>query len=134
MICRNMPQMINNNWLFDQHLGNKSEKKSMHKMLKIFVKLIALPVMVILIVLSFSVSVLAKIHYLVAVLVNTIFMMCAVTALLLQQWQNFGIAVLILAISCILLKIWNVTEYGIGGVCECLFRLMSVQLDFCFKI
>ena len=48
-------------------------------MLKIFVKLIALPVMVILIVLSFSVSVLAKIHYLVAVLVNTIFMMCAVT-------------------------------------------------------
>lgn len=103
-------------------------------MLKIFVKLIALPVMVILIVLSFSVSVLAKIHYLVAVLVNAIFMMCAVTALLLQQWQNFGIAVLILAISCILLKIWNVTEYGIGVVCECLFRLLLVQLDFCFKI
>jgi len=28
--------MINNNWLFDQHLGNKSEKRRTHKMLKIF--------------------------------------------------------------------------------------------------
>ena len=103
-------------------------------MLKIFAKLIVLPVMVILIALSFTVSILSKIHYLAAVLVNAIFIMCAVIALSLQQWQNFGIAVLILAISCILLKIWNVTEYGIGGVCECLFRLLSVQLDFCFKI
>lgn len=27
MTYRSMPQMINNNWLFDQHLGNKSEKR-----------------------------------------------------------------------------------------------------------
>ena len=61
-------------------------------MLKIFAKLIVLPVMVILIALSFTVSILSKIHYLAAVLVNAIFIMCAVIALSLQQWQNFGIA------------------------------------------
>ena len=55
-------------------------------MLKIFVKLIVLPVMVILIVLSFTVSILSKIHYLAALLVNAIFMICAVIALLLRQW------------------------------------------------
>ena len=95
-------------------------------MLKIFVKLIALPVMVILIVLSFSVSVLAKIHYLVAVLVNTIFMMCAVTALLLQQWQNFGIAVFVLAVSCMILKLWDIIEYAIGVICGHLFEILSM--------
>ena len=62
-------------------------------MLKIFAKLIVLPVMVILIALSFAVSILSKIHYLAAVLVNAIFIMCAVIALSLQQGQNFGIAV-----------------------------------------
>ena len=61
-------------------------------MLKIFAKLIVLPVMVILIALSFAVSILSKIHYLAAVLVNAIFIMCAVIALSLQQWQNFGIS------------------------------------------
>ena len=66
-------------------------------MLKIFAKLIVLPVMVILIALSFTVSILSKIHYLAAVLVNAIFIMCAVIALSLQQWQNFGIAVFVLA-------------------------------------
>lgn len=55
-------------------------------MLKIFAKLIVLPVMVILIALSFTVSILSKIHYLAAVLVNAIFIMCAVIALSLQQW------------------------------------------------
>ena len=105
MICRSMPQMINNNWLFDQHLGNKSEKRRTHKMLKIFAKLIVLPVMVILIALSFTVSILSKIHYLAAVLVNAIFIMCAVIALSLQQWQNFGIAVFVLAVSLSLIHI-----------------------------
>ena len=94
-------------------------------MLKIFAKLIALPVMVILIALAFTVSILAKIHYLAALLVNAIFMMCAVIALLLQQWQNFGIAVLIIAISCILMKIWNVIEYGIGVVCGRFYKLLG---------
>lgn len=94
-------------------------------MLKILTKLIALPVMVILIALSFTVGILSKIHYLAAILVNTIFMMCAVTALLLQQWQNFGIAVLIIAISCILMKIWNVIEYGIGVVCGHFYNLLG---------
>mgnify|MGYP000234963663 FL=1 len=74
-------------------------------MLKIFTKLIVLPVMVILIALSFTVSILSKIHYLVAVLVNAIFIMCAVIALSLQQWQNFGIAVFVLAVSCMILPV-----------------------------
>lgn len=95
-------------------------------MLKIFAKLIALPVMVILIVLSFTVSILSKIHYLAAVLVNTIFMMCAMIALLLQQWQNFGIAVFVLAVSCMILKLWDVIEYAIGILCGHLFDILSV--------
>ena len=94
-------------------------------MLKIFAKLIVLPVMVILIALSFTVSVLANIHYLVAVMVNAIFMMCAVTALLLQQWQNFGIAVFVLAVSCMILKSWDVIEYAIGILCGLLFGILS---------
>ena len=94
-------------------------------MLKIFAKLIALPVMVILIALAFTVSILAKIHYLVAVLVNAIFMMCAVTALLLQQWQNFGIAVFVLAVSYMTLKSWDGIEYAIGILCGHLFEILS---------
>lgn len=94
-------------------------------MLKIFAKLIALPVMVILIALSFTVSILAKIHYLAALLVNAIFMMCAVIALLLQQWQNFGIAIVVLAISCVILKSWDVIEYAIGILCGHLVEILS---------
>ena len=94
-------------------------------MLKIFVKLIVLPVMVILIVLSFTVSILSKIHYLAALLVNAIFIMCAVIALSLQQWQNFGIAVLVLVVSCMILKSWDVIEYAIGILCGHLFGILS---------
>lgn len=95
-------------------------------MLKIFAKLIVLPVMVILIALSFTVSILSKIHYLVAVLVNAIFMLCAVIALLLQQWQSFGIAIAVLAISCVILKSWDAIEYAIGILCGHLFEILSV--------
>ena len=95
-------------------------------MLKIFAKLNVLPVMVILIVLSFTVSILSKMHYLVAVLVNTIFMMCVVIALLLQQWQNFEIAVVVLAISCVILKTWDVIECAIGVICGHLFKILLI--------
>lgn len=64
-------------------------------MLKIFVKLIVLPVMVILI------------------------------ALLLQQWQNFGIAVFVLVVSCMILKSWDVIEYAIEILCGHLFGILS---------
>ena len=93
-------------------------------MLKIFAKLIVLPVMVILIALSFTVSILSKIHYLAAV--NAIFIMCAVIALSLQQWQNFGIAVFVLAVSCMILKLWDIIEYAIGVICGHLFEILSV--------
>ena len=94
-------------------------------MLKIFAKLIVLPVIVILIALAFAVSILSKIHYLAAVLVNTIFMMCAVIALLLQQWQNFGIAMIVLAVSCVILKLWDAIEYALGILCGHLFGILS---------
>ena len=94
-------------------------------MLKIFAKLIALPVMVILIALSFTVSILSKIHYLAAVLVNAIFMICAVIALLLQQWQNFGMAICVFAVSCMILKSWDVIEYAIGILCGHLLEILS---------
>ena len=95
-------------------------------MLKIFEKLIVLPVMVILIALSFTVSILSKIHYLAAVLVNAIFIMCAVIALSLQQWQNFGIAVFVLAVSCMILKLWDIIEYVIGVISGHLFEILSM--------
>lgn len=94
-------------------------------MLKLCGKMIALPVMVILSALSFTVSILSKIHYLAAVLVNAIFVMCAVIALLLQQWQNFGIAVFVLVVSCMILKSWDVIEYAIGILCGHLFGILS---------
>ena len=95
-------------------------------MLKIFAKLIVSPVIVILIALAFAVSILSKIHYLAAVLVNTIFMMCAVIALLLQQWQNFGIAMIVLAVSCVILKLWDAIEYALGILCGHLLEILSV--------
>ena len=94
-------------------------------MLKLCGKMIALPVMMILSALSFTVSILSKIHYLAAVLVNAIFVMCAVIALLLQQWQNFGIAVFVLVVSCMILKSWDVIEYAIGILCGHLFGILS---------
>ena len=94
-------------------------------MLKLCGKLIALPVMVILIALSFTVSILSKIHYLAAVLINAVFVMCAVIALLLQQWQNFGIAVFVLVVSCMILKSWDVIGYAIGILCGHLFGILS---------
>ena len=60
-----------------------------------------------------------------AVMVNAIFMMCAVPALLLQQWQNFGIAVFVLAVSCMILKSRDVIEYAIGILCGHLFGILS---------
>lgn len=107
-------------------MGNRAEYRRTHKMLKIFAKLIALPVMVILIALSFTISILSKIHYLAVALVNVIFMMCAVIALLLQQWQNFVIAVVVLTISCVILKSWDVIEYAIGILCGHLLEILSV--------
>lgn len=95
-------------------------------MLKIFAKLIVLPVMVILIALSFTVSILSKIHYLAEVLVNAIFVMCAVIALFLQQWQSFGIAIAVLTISCVILKSWDVIEYAIGILYGHLFEILLV--------
>ena len=94
-------------------------------MLKIFAKLIVLPVMVILIALSFTISILSKIHYLAVVLVNATFIMCAVIALSLQQWQNFGISVFVLAISCMILKLWDIIEYALGILCGHLFEILS---------
>jgi len=82
--------------------------------------------MVILITLSFTISILSKVHYLAAILVNAIFMMCAVIALLLQQWQNFGIAIAVLAISCVILKSWDAIEYAIGILCGHLLEILSV--------
>ena len=61
-----------------------------------------------------------------AVLVNAIFIMCAVIALSLQQWQNFGIAVFVLAVSCMILKLWDIIEYAIGVICGHLFEILSV--------
>ena len=69
------------------------------------------------------------IRKLLFVLVNAIFIMCAVIALSLQQWQNFGIAVFVLAVSCMILKLWDIIEYAIGVICDHLFEILSVLLE-----
>ena len=82
-------------------------------MLKIFTKLIVLPVMVILIALSFTVSILSKIHYLVAVLVNAIFHNvrsdCFVIATVAKFWNSS---------VCSCCKLYDIEIVGYHRICH----------------
>ena len=76
--------------------------------LKIFGKIMAIPMIIIMTILFYTIFVLSRIYNLAALAFNMVFMLCAVIALCLQQWHNFGIAVVILVISYMVLGAWDV--------------------------
>ncbi len=76
--------------------------------LKFFGKIILLPVILAMTVLFYVVTILSRIYKLGALIFNLVIMLCAVIALFLQQWNNFGIAVGILVVSYLLMRAWNV--------------------------
>ena len=70
--------------------------------LKLLGKIIALPMILVLTILFYVVTILSRIYGLVAIAFNLTIMLCAIIALVLQQWNNFGIAVAILVVSYLL--------------------------------
>ena len=68
-------------------------------MMKLLGKIIALPMILVLTILFYVVTILSRIYGLAAIAFNLAIMLCAIIALVLQQWNNFGIAVAILVIS-----------------------------------
>lgn len=76
--------------------------------LKIFGKIMAIPMIIIMTILFYTIFVLSRIYNLAALAFNMVFMLCAVIALCLQQWHNFGIAVVILVISYMVIGAWDV--------------------------
>lgn len=69
-------------------------------------------------ILFYTIDVLSKIYGLAATMFNIVIMMCAIIALVLQQWNNFGIAVAILVFSYIIIGLWDVVAAVFAGVTE----------------
>lgn len=84
--------------------------------LKLLGKIMVLPMILIMTVMFYAVDVFSKIYGLAASVFNLVMMMCAIIALCLQQWQNFGIAVAVLVISYLLMGAWESIKYGIALV------------------
>ncbi len=76
--------------------------------LKILGKIIALPMILVMTILFYVAVILSRIYKLGALIFNLVIMLCAIIALFLQQWNNFGIAVGILVVSYLLMRAWNV--------------------------
>ena len=76
--------------------------------LKILGKIIAVPMIIIMTILFYTIFVFSRIYNLAALVFNMVFMLCAIMALCLQQWRNFWIAVAILVISYLVLGAWDV--------------------------
>jgi len=79
---------------------------------KVLGKIIAIPMILVMTVLFYIVTIFSRIYGLAATVFNLVIMLCAVIALVLQQWNNFGIAVAILVISYLL-------GYCSGFLCGC---------------
>lgn len=93
--------------------------------LKMLGKMISLPIVLFLLILFYVVEVLSKIYNLAAVLFNVVFMLCAIISLFMHQWRNFWIAVVILAISYLLLGAWDIVKMCIGYVSGCFTKILS---------
>lgn len=76
--------------------------------LKFCGKIILLPVILAVTLLFYVITIFSRIYSLAATVFNLVFMLCAVIALILQQWNNFGIAVGILVVSYLLMGAWDV--------------------------
>ena len=83
--------------------------------MKLLGKIIALPMILVLTILFYVVTILSRIYGLAAIAFNLAIMLCAIIALVLQQWNNFGIAVAILVISYLIMGAWDV----IAGMIVC---------------
>ena len=83
--------------------------------LKLLGKIIALPMILVLTILFYVVTILLRIYGLVAIAFNLTIMLCAIIALVLQQWNNFGIAVAILVVSYLIMGVWDI----IAGMFVC---------------
>ncbi len=77
-------------------------------LLKLCGKIFLLPVLLVMTVLFYVVTIFSRIYNLAALIFNLVIMLCAIIALVLQQWNNFGIAVGILVVSYLLMGAWNV--------------------------
>ena len=75
--------------------------------LKLCGKIIALPMIFVMTILFYVVTIFSRIYGLAAMVFNLVIMLCAIIALFLQQWNNFGIAVGILVISYLLMGAWD---------------------------
>ena len=84
--------------------------------LKIFGKIMAIPMIIIMTILFYTIFVFSRIYNLAAIVFNLAFMLCAVIALCLQQWHNFGIAVGILVISYMVLGALDVIAGIIAAI------------------
>lgn len=74
---------------------------------KVLGKIIAIPMILVMTVLFYTVTIFSRIYGLAAMVFNFVIMLCAIIALVLQQWNNFGIAVAILVISYLLMDAWR---------------------------
>ena len=83
--------------------------------LKLLGKIIALPMILVLTILFYVVTILSRIYVLAAIAFNLTIMLCAIIALVLQQWNNFGIAVAILVVSYLIMGAWDI----IAGMFVC---------------
>ena len=90
--------------------------------LKMLGKMISLPIVLFLLIFFYVVEVLSKIYNLAAVLFNVVFMLCAIISLFMHQWRNFWIAVVVLAISYLLLGAWDIVKMCIGYVSGCFYK------------
>ena len=75
-------------------------------------------------ILFYTIDVLSKIYGLAATMFNIVIMMCAIIALVLQQWNNFGIAVAILVFSYIIIGLWDVVVAVFAGVTEFFMEIL----------
>ena len=75
---------------------------------KVLGKIIAIPMILVMTVLFYAVTIFSRIYGLAATVFNLVIMLCAIIALVLQQWNNLGIAVAILVISYLLMGAWDI--------------------------
>ena len=76
--------------------------------LKLCRKINALPMLLVMTILFYVVTIFSRIYGLAAMVFNLVIMLCAIIALILQQWNNLGIAVGILVVSYLLMGAWDV--------------------------
>ena len=85
---------------------------------KVLGKIIAIPMILVMTVLFYIVTIFSRIYGLAATVFNLVIMLCAIVALVLQQWNNFGIAVAILVISYLLIGAWDIVTVFFAGAKE----------------